>query len=129
MTMQEAQTWADYNKLFGNIRLQSDNLMLLRPQRKALAKEVFAWPAMDETVPLDVWKHATDRSDSFELLLARKDGKIFLGVFNWGDAAKSFALSGFGLKEPLTLSGHRSTILTYRGSDSFDQLVEKLRSR
>jgi alpha-galactosidase len=129
LALHEAQTWADYNKLVGNARLHSDNLMLLRPERKALVKEVFEWPAMDESVPLDLWKRATNREDGFELILARKDRQIFLGVFNWGDAAKSFPLPAFGLSQPLSLPGHQSTILTYQGTDSFDQLFQKLSSR
>ena len=61
LTMNEAQMWADLNKLYGNFRLHSDNLMTLRPERQALVKEVFQYPAMDETVPLDVWRHATSK--------------------------------------------------------------------
>jgi alpha-galactosidase len=129
LAMHEARTWADYLKLFGNARLQSDNLMLLRPERKALVKEVFAWPVMDESVPLDMWQKATSREDGFELILARKGGQIFLGVFNWGDADKSYPLAAFGLSQPLALKGHHSTILTYQGTDTFDQLFAKLNSR
>ena len=129
LAMHEAQTWADYLKLFGNARLQSDNLMLLRPERKALVQEVFAWPVMDESVPLDLWDRAATREDGFELILARKGTQIFLGVFNWGDAEASYPLSAFGLNQPLVLEGRHSTILTYQGADSFDQLFEKLNSR
>lgn len=129
LAMHEARTWADYLKLFGNARLQSDNLMLLRPERKALVKEVFAWPVMDESVPLDMWQSAASLEDGFELILARKDEQIFLGVFNWGDADKSYSLAAFDLEQPLVLKGRHSTILTYQGADSFDQLFAKLNSR
>ncbi len=129
LALHEAQTWADYLKLFGNARIQSDNLTLLRPERKALVQEVLAWPVMDESVPLDMWTQAASLEDGFELILARKDGKIFLGVFNWGDAEASYPLTAFGLREPLILKGRHSTILTYEGTDTFDQLFAKLNSR
>jgi alpha-galactosidase len=128
LALHEARTWADYNKLFGNVRLQSDNLMLLRPERKALVKEVFEWPAMDEAVPLDFWKHASTREDGFELILARKGGKIYLGVFNWGDTEKAYSLEAFGLPDPVVLAGRHSTLFTYGGRAGFDELYEKLRS-
>ena len=105
LTMNEAQMWADLNKLYGNCRLNSDNLMTLRPERQALVKEVFQYPAMDETVPLDVWRHATSKGDGFELVLARKGKEIYLGVFNWSDTPKEYALAAFGKSEPVKLAG------------------------
>ncbi len=129
MTMNEAQMWADFNKLYGTARLQSDNLMTLRPERLALVKEVFQYPAMDETVPLDLWKHGTDKGDGFELLLARKGQEIYLGVFNWSDAPKDYAVAAFGKPDPIKLEGRHSVILKYDGKDSFSQLCMKLRSR
>jgi alpha-galactosidase len=129
MTMNEAQMWADLNKLYGNCRLHSDNLMTLRPERQALVKEVFQYPAMDETVPLDVWRHATNKGDGFELVLARKDKDTYLGVFNWGDTPKEYALAAFGKPEPVKLAGRHSVILKYDGEDTFVQLCQKLQSR
>ena len=127
LSLNEARTWADYNKLFGNARLHSDNLMSLRPERKALVKEVMEWPAMDETVPLDVWQHATDKMDGFERLLARQGDDIYLGIFNWGDGAKAYDLSAFGEKAPLRLDGRHSKIVKYKGSKSFAELCRELR--
>ena len=129
LTMNEAQMWADLNKLYGNFRLQSDNLMTLRPERQALVKEVFQYPPMDETVPLDVWRHATNKGDGFELVLARKGKEIYLGVFNWSDTPKEYALAAFGKPEPVKLAGRHSVILKYDGKDSFAQLCQKLQSR
>ena len=126
LTMNEAQMWADLNKLYGNCRLNSDNLMTLRPERQALVKEVFQYPAMDETVPLDVWRHATSKGDGFELVLARKGKEIYLGVFNWSDTPKEYALAAFGKPEPVKLAGRHSVILKYDGKDSFAQLCQKL---
>jgi alpha-galactosidase len=129
MTMNEAQMWADFNKLYGNCRLSSDNLMTLRPERQALVKEVFQYPTMDETVPLDVWRHATEKGDGFELVLARKGKEIYLGVFNWSDTPKEYALAGFGKPDPIKLADRHSVILKYDGKESFAQLCQKLQSR
>ena len=129
VTLNEAQMWADFNKLYGNCRLQSDNLMTLRPERQALVKEVFQYPAMDETVPLDIWRHATNKGDGFELVLARKGKEIYLGVFNWSDTPKEYALAGFGKPDPIELAGRHSVILKYGGKDSFAQLCQKIQSR
>ena len=129
MTMNEAQMWADFNKLYGTTRLNSDNLMTLRPERQALVKEVFQYPAMDETVPLDFWKHATNKNDGFELILARKGNETYLGVFNWGDTPKEYDVAAFGKAEPVKLEGRHSVVLKYEGKDSFAQLCEKLKSK
>ncbi len=129
LTINEAQTWADLNKLYGNCRLSSDNLMTLRPERQALVKEVFQYPAMDETVPLDVWRHATKKNDGFELVLARKGKEIYLGAFNWSDSAKEYPLAAFGAPEPVKLEARHSVILKYDGKESFAHLCQKLQSR
>ena len=129
LTLNEAQTWANFNKVYGTARLNSDNLMTLRPERQALVREVFEYPAMDETIPLDFWERATDKYDGFELVLARKGEEIFLGVFNWGDKPKEYPLQAFGKAEPVKLDGRHSVILKYDGKDSFAQLSEKMKSK
>jgi alpha-galactosidase len=126
MTMNEAQTWADFNKLYGTARLHSDNLMTLRPERQALVKEVFQYPAMEETVPLDLWRHGKNKGDGFELVLARKGKAIYLGVFNWGDEAKQFDLGKFEAGKVLTLEGRHSKILPYAGKLSFTELSKQM---
>ena len=126
VTLNEVQMWADFNKLYGNCRLQSDNLMTLRDERKAIVRDVFDYPAMDETFPLDVWKVATNDSDAFELILSRSGEDIYLGVFNWGDSPKTYNLSGYGLKAPVRLAGRHSKILKYDGNQTFSQLRESL---
>ena len=128
MTMNEAQMWADFNKLYGTARLQSDNLMTLRPERKALSKEVFEFPAMEETVPLDFWKHGANKQDGFELIIARKNKEIYLGVFNWGDIPKEYELKAFGKTSPILLEGRHSQIIKYEGKKSFDELCENMKS-
>ena len=129
MTLNEAQMWADFNKIYGTARLHSDNLATLRPERQALVKEVFQYAAMDETVPLDLWKHGKNKGDGFELALARKGKEVYLGVFNWGDTPKEYDVTAFGKSEPVKLEGRHSVILKYDGKDSFAQLCEKLKSK
>ena len=129
MTLNEAQMWADFNKIYGTARLHSDNLVTLRPERQALVKEVFQYPAMDETVPLDLWKHGKNKGDGFELVLARKGKEVYLGVFNWGETPKEYGVAAFGKAEPVKLDGRHSVILKYDGKDSFAQLCEKLKSK
>jgi len=126
MTLNEAQMWADFNKLYGTCRLNSDNLMTLRPERQALVKEVFQYPAMDETVPLDLWRHATKKSDGFELILARKGKQIYLGLFNWGDTTKEYKIPAFGNDGVQTLEARHSKVLKYTGDLSFDELCKTI---
>ena len=128
MTMNEAQMWADFNKLYGTARLQSDNLMTLRPERKALVKEVFDFPAMEETVPLDFWQHGASKQDAFELIITRKGKDIYLGVFNWGDKPKEYELKAFGKTSPILLEGRHSQIIKYEGKKSFEELCENMKS-
>jgi hypothetical protein len=92
-------------------------------------KEVFQYPAMDETVPLDFWQHGKNKGDGFELVLARKGEEIYLGVFNWADKPKEYALQAFGKAGPVKLDGRHSVILKYEGKDSFGQLCGKMKSK
>ena len=126
LTLNEAQMWADFVKLYGNFRLESDNLMTLRPERKALFREVLDAPMMDEAIPLDLWRHGKDRQDGFELILAHKGKQVFLGVFNWGDQPKKFDLGQFQKGSVLTLDGRHSKILPYAGKLSFAELSETM---
>jgi alpha-galactosidase len=129
LTVNEARMWGDFASLFGNCKLCGDNLTTLRPERQALVKEVFAYPAVDETVPLDLWRHAAHPSDGFELVLARHGQEIYLGVFNWSDMPKEYELSAFGRPDPITLAGRHSVILKYDGKESFSHLCKGLQSR
>lgn len=126
LTMNEARMWADFNKLYGTARLHSDNLMTLRPERQALVKEVFQYPAMEETIPLDLWRHGRSKGDGFELVLSRHGEQVYLGVFNWGDEAKTFDLGSFEPGRVLKLEGRSSQVLPYSGSLSFADLSEKM---
>lgn len=124
LTLNEARMWADFNKLFGNCRLSGDNLRTLRPERQALVAEVFAFPAMDETIPLDFWQHGKNKADGHELLLARHGNDVYLGIFNWGDAPKDYDLPAFGGVQ--RLPGRHSKIITYHGQHSFAEIRQML---
>jgi alpha-galactosidase len=129
VTVNEAKMWADFNKLCGTTRLQSDNLFTLRPDRLALVKEVFDYPAMDEWVPVDLWQHGLAKGDGFELMLARKGSDVYLGVFNWSDSPKSYNLVAFGKSDPMNLEPRHSAVLKYEGKKSFIQLHHSLTSQ
>ncbi len=129
LTLNEAKMWADFNKLYGNCRLSSDNLISLRPERIDLIKEVFKYPPMDETVPLDAWQHAKNKYDGFELIIAYKGKDIYLGVFNWGEKPKEYALQSFGISKAVHLEGRNSLLLKYEGKDTFKELCQKLQSK
>jgi alpha-galactosidase len=121
LTLNEAQMWADFNKLYGAFRLSSDKLLTLRPERQALLQELFNFPAMDETIPLDFWQHGKNKSDGYELILARHVEDIYLGIFNWSDEAKEYNLPAFegGVQ---SLNARHSRVLKYDGSLSFNKL-------
>lgn len=124
LTLNEAQMWADFNKLYGNCRLSSDNLTTLRPARRALVADAFSYPAMDETIPLDFWSHGKSQADGYELLLARHGTVIYLGVFNWSDAPKDYDLPAFG--GTLHLEARHSKVIPYQGSLSFAELRRRM---
>lgn len=128
LTLNEAQMWADFNKLYGTCRLSSDKLMTLRPERQALLPEVFTYPAMDETVPLDFWQHGKDKSDGYELLLARHGKDIYLGIFNWSEDTKEYDLPDFegGVQ---SLNARHSKVLKYAGSLSFNELCKTITAK
>lgn len=128
LTLNEAQMWADFNKLYGTCRLSSDKLLTLRPERQALLNEVFTFPAMDETVPLDFWQHGKDKGDGYELLLARHGKDIYLGIFNWSEETKEYDLPAFegGVQ---SLNARHSKVLKYAGSLSFNELCKTITAK
>ena len=128
LTENEGKMWSDFVSLFGNARLNSDNLKTLRPERKAIVTVGLDAPKMDETIPLDVWQHATHKLDAVEQILSRNGKDIYLGLFNWGDEAKTYSLPAFGkAAADVKLKGRHSVILKYEGVDSFEALTDKLK--
>lgn len=125
VSINEAQMWADFNKLYGNFRLSSDKLVILRPERKEILKEVLNFPVMEETVPIDFWQHAKNKADGYELLLSRKGKDIYLGVFNWSNESKEYNLEAFGIGIQ-RLEARNSKVLKYTGTKSFTELRKSL---
>ena len=127
LTLNEAQMWADFNKLYGNCRLSSDKLKILRPERRKIVQEVFEFPAMDETVPLDFWQHGKNKGDGYELILARYRKDIYLGIFNWSDDDEEYYLADFE-SDNQKLNARCSRVLKYSGSLSFNELRKSITS-
>lgn len=125
LTMNEAQMWADFNKFYGNFKLSSDKLLTLRPERKALVKDVFDFPMMDEMTPLDFWEHGKEKSDGYELLLGRSGKDIYVGIFNWSDEAKEYDLAAFGTSVEKMEARH-SKVLKYTGTLSYEELCKSI---
>lgn len=125
LTINEAQMWADFNKFYGNFRLSSDKLTTLRPERRALVKNVFDFPIMDEMIPLDFWEHGKEKSDGYELLLARHGKDIYLGIFNWSSETKEYNLAAFECG-PQTINARHSKIIKYSGGLSYAELCKSL---
>lgn len=125
LSLNEAQMWADFNKLYGTCRLSGDKLTTLRPERLDMLTEVFDFPVMDETIPIDFWQHAKDRQDGYELILGSDGEDIYLGIFNWRDEAKTYELPAFesGVQ---SLNARHSKVLKYSGSLSFEELSKSL---
>gem|GEM_PF-563532 len=94
LALNEAAMWSNYVGLFGGTKLNSDNLPILRPERKKLFQEAAALPACARYVPLDFWAHGRNPKDSFQVMLGEADGELYLGLFNWTDAVREYRLGG-----------------------------------
>ncbi|MEN8203128.1 MAG: glycoside hydrolase family 36 protein [Bacteroidota bacterium] len=147
VTLNEAGMWADYTSLFGNAKLSSDNLLILRDERKELIRSAFSMHSCDEFVPLDLWQRASSREDACTFFLGRQGDHIYLALFNWEERGREFTISGFPeskrqslvqIKEPVELdidSGalhvelgpHSSALFRYRGNAGYPVLRRSLK--
>jgi alpha-galactosidase len=94
LTLNEAEMWTDYVALFSSTKIASDNLMILREERKALVRFAATQPSCSRFVPLDFWQHARARTDPFHVFLGEAGRDVFLAVFNWTDAPRTYASRG-----------------------------------
>lgn len=94
LTHNEAEMWADYVGLFGGTKLNSDNLLTLRPERQEVFQQALALPSCSRYVPLDYWAHGRDREDAFHVMLGEAGDGAYLAVFNWSDKARVYFFSG-----------------------------------
>lgn len=93
-TYNEAKMWSDYISLFGGIKINSDNLLTLRNERKNLIKNAFALKTSVRFLPLDLWEHAKNKNDAFNILLAENTDGVYLAIFNWDEKNKKFEIGG-----------------------------------
>ncbi len=137
-TFEEAKMWSDYIALFGGPKVSSDNLLTLRDDRKELIRKAFSIKTAARFIPLDLWEHAKDKNDAFNIMLAENEDGVFLSIFNWDKNDKQFLIGGFD-KAKLTdvfsnekinltdgklridIKTHSSVILQVKGN-SFDSL-------
>jgi alpha-galactosidase len=141
-TFDEAKMWSDYIALYGGPKINSDNLLTLRPERKTLIDNAFAYKTAKRFIPLDMWSHAKDSRDAFNVILAENEDGVYISLFNWDETDRNFDISGFSdtkvidtstksnlkLKNSnlqITLKSHSSLILKVENSN-FDVLRNKL---
>jgi alpha-galactosidase len=137
-TFDEAKMWSDYKAVFGGPKINSDNLLTLRDNRKELIRNAFSIKTATRFIPLDLWEHAKDKNDAFNVMLAENEDGVLLSLFNWDNDDKHFLIEGFDnaeltdvfSNEKLNLQDgklrvdvktHSSVILKVKG-ESFDSL-------
>ena len=142
LSLEEAQSWADFVSVFGNAAIASDKLPILRKERFDILRKVLEDRPSDECVPLDLW--AGDATSIPACILAKKDGSSRLAIFNWSEGKTEIRISGFLPDErfltertgievapesgtvTIELDKHSSKILLYQGGRSFDKLRKEL---
>jgi alpha-galactosidase len=93
-TFDEAKMWSDYVALYGGIKINSDNLLTLRSERKQLIKNAFALKTATRFLPLDLWSHAKNTNDAFNVMLGENNDGVYLSLFNWEDKDKQMVIGG-----------------------------------
>jgi alpha-galactosidase len=93
-TYNEAKMWSDYVSLYGGIKINSDNLLTLRNERKNLIKNAFSIKTATRFLPLDLWDHAKNKNDAFNVMLAENNDGVYLSLFNWEEKDKQIVIGG-----------------------------------
>ena len=104
LALNEAWMWTHYVALCGGPRINSDNLLTLRPERLALFQFAAAFPPAARFVPLDLWAHAREAGDPPAVILSQNKDGVHLGLFNWTDAKKTLILAGIPAAQLAQLS-------------------------
>jgi alpha-galactosidase len=142
-TFDEAKMWSDYIALYGGPKINSDNLLTLRAERKKLIENALSVKTATRFIPLDLWDHAKDKNDAFNVMLAENEDGVYLSLFNWDKHDRQFLIEGFGnveltdiyTKKKINLTDgqlninsktHTSIILKVE-SGSFDSLRKTIR--
>jgi alpha-galactosidase len=145
VTFNEAEMWADYVTLFGGIKLSSDDLNLLRPERKELTKRVYDIETCNRFIPIDLWDKAKDKEDAFNIMLGTNDQGVYLALFNWNTEELNIQLSNIPTNkiQPVNyivqpvfttekdilnvkLKGRTSAIFQLKERTDFDKLRKKI---
>ncbi len=143
-TYDEAKMWSDYIALYSNMKINSDNLLTLRKERKELINNAFSFKTARRFIPIDFWNHAKDRNDSYNVLLAENEDGVFLSLFNWDNSDRQFVIEGIGKtrvidtktkrkdevlygKLKINLKKHSSSILKLEGKD-FTTLSKEIKT-
>jgi hypothetical protein len=93
VTLNEAAVWADYVTLFGGSKFSSDNLNILRPERKELVKSTFSINSCSRFITIDFWDKAKSKDDEFNIMLGTNKNGVYLALFNWNDSDLGITLS------------------------------------
>ncbi len=142
----EAAMWANYVSIYGNARFESDNIPLLKPEKKVLIEKTLNMPFFTKTVPMDLWDHYKEYNDAPAFFLAKaENGTVCIALFNWENKDASFTVSGFKQnaafkdfngdaqvkmidgKMRVPLQGVHSVLLRYEGKETFEQLRKQLK--
>jgi alpha-galactosidase len=144
-TFEEAKMWSDYIALCGGPKINSDNLLTLRDERKKLIQNAFSIKTATRFIPLDFWDHAKDKNDAFNIILAENEDGVYISLFNWDKDDRQFLIEGFANAEltdiltkerintddgilRINSNTHNSIILKVEGV-SFDSLRKTIRSK
>lgn len=142
LSYNETEMWTHYVALFGGPVINSDKLPILRDERVALFKLAASLPTSDEFVPIDFWQHARTDQDPAQVFLGHAGDTIYLGIFNWGDRARDYLLTGLttdleklggsakvvkaNAGTLIHLDSRHSSIFRLKDTSDFDQLRRSL---
>ncbi len=145
VSLSEAAMWTNYITLFGGTKLSSDDINLLRIERKDLTKSAFSIETCSRFIPIDLWDKAKSKTDAFNIILGENKDGVYLALFNWNAEKLSMKLSNiptnqiellkyqaypiFSAKDntlDITLNGRSSVILKLKKGTNFDEVRSKI---
>ena len=139
VTQTEATMWANYVSLFGGIKISSDNLNTLRPERKKLIPQAMSLSTCERYIPIDFWDKAKFKEDGFNIMLGTNKEGLYLALFNWDKEELGIKLSNIPTDKlqlvnadeksvfttpknslDIKLKGHTSVIFKLKNGTDFD---------
>ena len=94
ITRHEVEMWGNYVGLFSMAKLNSDNLLLLRPERREIFTQSVRLPNCSRFVPVDFWKRARTDDDAFHVMLGEAKDGLYLAIFNWNETPQTYRFAG-----------------------------------